>query len=341
MGALLSAFSSYFFGRKRTLNFINIMLLGCLMIFISNAPLKLEWPFVILWHAATRSLMVCIIVYVAEATNPKWRAFIISLYFLIYQIAFFLGDVFIEKFKIANFVCMASVTTTLVFSYLIPESPYWLVMADERVVAEQNFQYLRAGGSSLAEAGELFSKAEADAADKRRGIAANIFSARFWWRLMIISSLYLADNNIKFILNPGVLNTVASSSYSMEDEFRKHFSSYDLMINIFPVVGCLMYSGMCFFFSRRMLYLVPIIMTFSLYLSYYTTTFDGRIALYTVSFSYLFKYIGGDQIPRIMAAEVSNSSLPKKAYPYLSEMSYTSLLRIFHGNCLNRSMIFF
>lgn len=310
MGALLSALSSYYFGRRKTLNYINIMFLGCLMIFISNPPLKLDWPFVIMWHAATRSLMVSIFVYVAEVTNPKWRAFIISLYFLIYQIAYLLADVFADKLKIDNFLCMATITTTLVLSYLIPESPYWLVMADERLLAEQNFQYLRAGGSSLAEASELFAKAETDAADKRRGMAANIFSARFWWRLMIISSLYLADNNIKFILNPGVLNTVVSSSSNssdsmMKEEFWKHFSSYDLMISIFPILGCLIYSGMCFFFSRRMLYIVPIIMTFSLYLSYYTTTFDGRIALYTVSFSYLFKYIGGDQIPRIMAAEVS------------------------------------
>lgn len=282
------------------------------MIFISNAPLKLDWPFVIIWHAATRSLMVSIFVYVAEVTSPKWRAFIISLYFLIYQIAFFLGDVFADKLKICNFFCMATITTTLVLSYLIPESPYWLVMADERFLAEQNFQYLRAGSSSPAEAGELFAKAEMDAADKRRGMMTNILSARFWWRLMIISSLYLADNNVKFILNPGVVNTVVSSSNSsgsMQEEFWKHLGSYDLMINIFPILGCLMYSGMCFFFSRRMLYIVPIIMTFSLYLSYYTTTFDGRIALYTVSFSYLFKYIGGDQIPRIMAAEVSRPAV--------------------------------
>lgn len=281
------------------------------MIFISDASLAFDWATVLVWHAASRALMVCVFVYVAEVASPKWRAFFISLYFLIYQVAYLLGDAFAGQPKIANFVCMATTTASLVLSFLVPESPYWLTLAGDRAAGQHSFQYLRPGAADAAEGRELLARADAGLAEKQRGLAANACSSRFCWRLMIISSLYLADNNVKFILNPGILSAIAAASdgppESRQADFWRHFSSYDLMINVFPVLGCLVYAVICFFFSRRMLYIVPIIMTFSLYLSYYTTTLDGRIALYSVSFSYLFKYIGGDQIPRIMAAEVSTN----------------------------------
>lgn len=307
-GVLASSITLYLIGRKKSLIISTVLFLAPLLIFMLDIDPYTDYMGVIIMHFAVRYQSVTLCVYVTEIADPTSRAFFLGQYFLTFTFGYALVAYFPVASKFIFMLAFVLGVGSLVLAIRSPETPYWLALTDQREEAEELFNWLRGGTADNVESFLMFNRAEQESVTKMSGLGANLSSTNFVLPLTLIFVIFLADISVCRLLGRVTIDLV--NAYDYDDHFYYTplvgKASLSLIFRtILPILGCVVFLPLTFVLGRRALYLGSELLSLSMFASYAFAQLDMRVP-YTCTYACLLStYVGGKQIPAVLAPEVS------------------------------------
>lgn len=284
-----------------------ILFLAPLLIFMLDIDPYTDYLGVIIVHFAVRYQSVTLSVYVAEMADPTSRAFFLGQYFFTFASGLALVSYFPAASKFIFILTFVLGVGSLVLAIRSPETPYWLALTDQREDAEELFNWLRGGTADNMESFLMFNQAEEESIAKMNGIVSNVVTSNFFLPLTLIFVTFLADDSICNLLGRVAIDYVKFYQYDDTVYHDPYIGPVTLALifkSMFPIIGCAIFLGFTFIFGRRVLYFGSELLSLSLFSSYALAPVDMTIPYMSTYSCLICTFVGGKQIPAILAPEV-------------------------------------
>lgn len=307
-GVLASLFTLYYLGRKKSLIISAVLFLAPLLIFMLDIDPYTDYVGVIIVHFAVRYQYVTLSVYVAEMADPSSRAFFLGQYFFTFAGGLAVVSYFPVASKFIFILTFVLGVGSLVLAIRSPETPYWLALTDQREDAEDVFNWLRGGTADIAESFLMFNRAEEESIVKMEGIVSTVGRSNFLLPLTLIFMIFLADDSICNLLGKITVDYVNFYQYDDTFYYEPYLGTVTLALifrSMFPLIGCAIFLGFTFIFGRRVLYFGSEVLSLSLFSSYALAPVDMTVPYMSTYSCLICTYVGGKQIPAILAPEVT------------------------------------
>lgn len=307
VGAISAGLTMYLIGRKWSAVLVSLLFVLPLLVISSDYGPRTELVGVITFHVARTHLYAVYSVYAAEATAPKLRGPVFSIYFVGFKAGELIGALFEPGSKKLVMLALTVVLGALVMSLRAPETPHWLKRKGRHEEAARVFAWLRGGDTVDADELEAIGeKLEAPGRGVRAGVRA------FFTPLVLFVGLHMAYADSCDLVQPSFDETLHRNGWADADELSGPVFSGLGAAGLFHYVGALLGSvatvGLCFVVGRRRLLLASVISGVAIFFVHLFTAVPDKVTIYVALCCDIFNVLGAEQVLMIMPAEVGTSA---------------------------------